>query len=138
MENHSVLPSAGPSLGYVPEDSRGIDHISDSEPPGLQGWRSRSRHAKPASEIQRLDVSPPCIEVIDHQLHHEVLGPLLLEEPLQDETAGASIKDGDLPVENLLESQRLVKALRVFEVLCGEERADQLSPRRNAGHFLSS
>jgi hypothetical protein len=49
-------------------------------------------------------VGPPGIHVVDHELHHAVLGPFLLKVPLQDEAAGAHLEDGHFTIEDLLEA----------------------------------
>jgi hypothetical protein len=79
-------------------------------------------------------VCPPRIEVVDHQLHHEVLGPFFLIVTLQDEPAGSGVENRDLAVENLLESERFVETFGEIEILRGYERTSQLRSRRY-GHF---
>jgi hypothetical protein len=50
-------------------------------------------------------VCPPRVEVVHHELHHEVLGPFLLIVTLQNEATGSGIEDRDVAVENLLEGR---------------------------------
>jgi hypothetical protein len=63
-------------------------------------------------------VYPPRIEIIDHELHHKILG---LVEGRQDEAAGATAEDSNLAVENFFEAQLDVEALRSLKIFCGNE-----------------
>jgi hypothetical protein len=80
-------------------------------------------------------VCPPRIEVIDHELHHKVLG---LVEGRQDEAAGAHAEHSDLAVENFFEAQFDVEALRYLKIFCGNEGSGSLSAAWNVGHRITS
>ena len=46
--------------------------------PGLDGWRAGRPYAEDLRKIEGFNVRPPGVEIVDHQLHHEVTGPVLL------------------------------------------------------------
>src|SRR5690349_13049804 len=64
---------------------------------------------------------PPRIEIIHHQLHHEVPGPILLIMPLENECAQPNAEDGDVSVEKFRKAERLVECAAGLEVFCGKE-----------------
>jgi hypothetical protein len=49
----------------------------------------------------RLYSCPPRIQVVDHELHHEVLG---LIETRQNEAASANPEDGNVAIENVFKA----------------------------------
>ena len=71
---------------------------------------------------------PPSVKIVDHQLHHEILGPVFLIVPLQDVAAGACLKDGDVAVKDLVETKGFVEALGQIEILGRKKGADQFCP----------
>ena len=56
-------------------------------------------------QIEPFDVRPPGVEIIDHELHHEVFSPFLLVVVLKDESAGTGLEDRHVSVEKFLEAQ---------------------------------
>ena len=88
------------------------------------GWGSR--HAKLCRQVKAIDVCPPCIQVIHHQLHYELPVQILVMEVRQQEAAGACSKDGDvITVYELLQTQRFIEPCRDRTVLTGKKRPDQ-------------
>jgi hypothetical protein len=83
-------------------------------------------------------VRPPRIEVVNHELHYEVLSPLLLVVTLENEPTRSGVEDRDISIQNLLETQRLVETLGQIEVPCGEERSSQFGSSRDARHLVTS
>src|SRR5713226_8148164 len=88
-----ILHGALPALRHVPQDAAGIVDVGDAKAPGLHRRRLRVLHAEPGRKIERVEMRPPCVQVVDHELHHAVLGPLLLITALEDEAAGAGVED---------------------------------------------
>src|SRR5579862_8004723 len=130
----SVLDDAFAPL-RMPEHTAGISQKGHAESPGLHCRWARRLYGKLIWQIQCLDVGPPRVEVVHHQLHHEIPRPVLLVMALQDESAGARTEDGHFAVEKLFESERLVKALGQVEILCRQEGAGQLCSRRDGAHL---
>src|SRR5262245_45725044 len=110
----------------MPEDAARIHDICDAKSPRLQGWRFRCRDAEAIWEIERFDMRPPHVEIVNHKLHHEVVGPLFLEVALQDKPTRVGLEDRNLTVENLFKAQCFVETLRKFKILCGNEGTYQL------------
>src|SRR5688572_2423426 len=75
---------------------------------------------------------PPCVEIVDHELHHEISRPVFLIVALQDETARTCVEYGNLAIKDLVESERFIEALRLLEILCRNERTGEL---RSSGDF---
>ena len=61
---------------------------------------------------------PPCIEIVNHELHHEVLDRM---KRRQDEAAGADSEDGNIAIQNLLEAEPRVEALGYLDISGGNE-----------------
>jgi hypothetical protein len=122
----------------MPQHTARISHVCHAETPRLNLRRSRRAHAELAGQIETLDVSPPCVQVVDHELHHEILGPFLLIGSLQDKPARARSKDGNVRIENLVKADRFVEPFGEFEILRGQERAGQLAAIGNSSHLRSS
>ncbi len=90
-----------------------------------------------------MDVGPPRIEIIDHELHHEVFGPVfliiqLLDNPvllikaLQDEAAGADAENGDPRVtEQFFEAEGFVEFFAEVEILGWEQGTRRFRAARN-------
>lgn len=89
-------------------------------------------------EVEVADVLPPCVEVIDHQLHHEVLGPGLFEVVLEDEAGGPDPEDGDLAIEQGGKAEGLVEGLAEGEVLGGEEGAGEVGGGGGHGVYCTT
>ncbi|MEN9508165.1 MAG: hypothetical protein RLZZ621_728 [Gemmatimonadota bacterium] len=106
----SIRRVARTAFGDMPQDSGRIDEIGDAEPPRLYRRRFWRGNAEGSGQVERLEVCPPCIEVIHHQLHHAVLRPLLIGVGLQDESTVAGGEDRNLTVQELLEAQRFIEA----------------------------
>ena len=87
---------------------------------------ARCRHAEPRRQIERADLHPPRVEVVDHQLHHVVPLGCACVRALQDEAARTDPEDRDVPVEPELEAEREIELLRRFEVLRRQKWAREL------------
>src|SRR5438105_4542592 len=74
----SVLYCAGAPFADVPKHSRRIEDKSDPQPPWLHGRRARRLNRESSGQIKPFNVRPPGVEIIDHQLHHKILGPVFL------------------------------------------------------------
>ena len=68
---------------------------------------------------------PPCVEVIDHHLHHAIFSPFFFIILLQDECACAHAKDGDVTIEQFLETKRFLEGFACVEVHCRDEGASR-------------
>src|SRR6185312_4232876 len=134
----SILARAFPSLRHVPEDAGRIHHVRDAQSPGLHRRRARRGNAERGHQVERFDVRPPCIEVVDHQLQHATARPAFIEAPLQDETARAGVENRDVAVEDLVESQRFVETFGAFEVPAGKERTNRFGAGGHAIHGVTS
>src|ERR1700735_1684662 len=88
-----ILNGAIATLADMPKHARGVEDKSDPQAPRLHGRRARRLNIELAGQIERLDMRPPRVEIIDHELHHEVVGPFLLIIALEDETAGTEPED---------------------------------------------
>jgi hypothetical protein len=107
-----VVNDACSSLRNVPQDATRIRKVQHAMTPGLDRWRLWRANAKPLRQIQLRDVDPPRIGIVDHELHHAVLGPLLLIPPLQDEACRAHPEDRHVvAIEKLVEPKRSVELL---------------------------
>jgi hypothetical protein len=87
------------ALGDMPKHARGVINVAHAESPRLDGrgfWRFNPEYLR---QIQSLDMLPPCVEVIDHHLHHAVFGPFFFVISLQDESACAHAENGNIAVE---------------------------------------
>ena len=71
-------------------------------------------------------MGPPCIEIVHHQLHHAVLGPVLLVAALQDRTRLAYVRylGGVDTLLNALDSDR---DLFQAELLLSQVRLSELN-----------
>src|SRR5215831_8476966 len=116
-----VLYGAFAALRNVPQHAAWIHQVRKPQPPWLHRRCFRRAHAECARQIQGIDMLPPSVRIVDHQLHHEILGPVFLIVPLQDEAAAACFKDGDVAVKDLVETKGFVEALGQVEILAGRK-----------------
>ena len=72
-------------------------------------------------------MSPPSIQVVHHELHHEILGPVFLEVSLENEAASPDPEDRHFTIQLFHKTQGFVKALGEVEVLCRQERPSSLT-----------
>src|SRR3954452_14611686 len=100
---------ANPPLGDVPQDPRRIDYIGNPQTPGLHCRGLRPSDSKPDREIKALDMFPPTIEIIHHQLHHAVLCPGFLKPLLQDQAGRTDSEYCYISVQEFVETEALVK-----------------------------
>jgi hypothetical protein len=107
--------------------------IGDPQPPWLHGGRARRRDLEFSRQIKPINMRPPNVEIIDHELHHKVLSPVLLVIGLKYETAGACPEDRHISVQKFFEAQRLIEILGESKVFCRYERAGEFCSAR---HFL--
>jgi hypothetical protein len=91
--------------------------VGDAQSPGLLRRWTQQLDAERIRQVETFEVRPPGVQVVDHQLHHAVLGPLLLETSLQYEGRPADGKNGHVAVEEFLKAERLVKRAASLEVL---------------------
>jgi hypothetical protein len=66
------------ALGDMPKHAGRIINVAYAQSPGLHGrglWLSSPEHLW---LIQRLDMLPPRVEIVDHHLHHAVFRPFFL------------------------------------------------------------
>ena len=131
-----VLYCAIAPLAYVPEHSGWIPYIGDSEAPWLHGWCVRGLDIEFSGQIERFNVRPPGVEVVDHELHHEIFSPVFLISALKYEAAGAGFEDRDIAVEEFFEAQGLVEFFGEIEIFCGHEWAGEFCPAWNLLHFF--
>jgi len=131
-----VVSCAIAPFADVPKHSGWIKDISYPKAPWLHGGSSRRLNIELSRQIKILNMCPPSVEIIDHELHHKVLSPVLLIITLKYKTAGTGSEDRDVSVEKLFEAQRLIEALGEIKVSCGEEWAGKFCPARNLLHFL--
>lgn len=74
---------------------------------------------------QWLMVVPPGVEVIHHQLHHEVLRPVFLVVSLQQKATAPGTEDGHFTVERLLKAKCFVEAFRQIKVFRRKKRTNE-------------
>src|ERR1700735_2618114 len=117
----------------MPKHAGRVDDVRNPQTPRLHCRRTRLRHTELVLQIERLYPCPPRIEVVNHELHHEVLG---LVEAGQNEAAGANPEDDDIAIENFFKAQLDVEAFRQIEVRRRYEGSDQLCPRWNVRHSI--
>jgi hypothetical protein len=117
--SRSVVDRPIPPFGNVPKHSGGIKYISDPKAPRLHGGRLRGLNIEFSRQIKPLDMSPPIVKIIDHELHHEVTSPFFLIVALKNETAGTGAKDRHVPIKELFEAKRLVEVLGEAKSLAG-------------------
>jgi hypothetical protein len=83
-------------------------------------------------ETQSLYPCPPRIQIIHHELHHEVLGPI---KASQEKTARAHPEDRDIiRIEHDLKAEPDVKALRHLKVFGGHKRSGNLGSGGKVRH----
>ena len=107
------------SLADVPKHSRWIHNISDPKAPWLHRRRSRRRDIELSRQVKRIDMPPPSVKIIDHELHHKVFCPVLLIIGLKYETAGACPEDRHISVQKFFEPQSLIEVLGRRKSLAG-------------------
>src|SRR6202050_4568296 len=129
-----VLDCAIAALADVPKHSRWIPNISYPQTPRLHGRWARSRNLEFSRQIEPLEVRPPCVKIIDHELHHKVFRPFLLISALKYEAAGTGVEDRHLAVENFFETQRLIEFLREIKVFRRHEWTGEFGSARNLLH----
>ncbi len=129
-----VLYCAIAALANVPKHSGWIEDISDPKAPWLHRRRARRLNIEFSGQIKPVNVSPPSVKIIDHELHHKVFSPVLLIMALKYETAGTSPEDRYVSVEKFFEAYRLLEVLAEIEVFCGHEWAGEFCSARNLLH----
>src|SRR5580692_7640355 len=130
----SVLCGPLPSLANMPQHSGRIHDISNPKPPWLHGWRARRLYFEFSRQVKSLNVRPPGVEIIHHELHHEVLSQFLLIIALKDETAGAGPENCYISIQKFFETQRLIETLRKRKVPCRYKWPRQFVSARNLQH----
>src|SRR5580693_7645559 len=130
----SVLCGPLPSLANMPQHSGRIHDISNPKPPWLHGWRARRLHFEFSRQVKSLNVRPPGVEIIHHELHHEVLSQFFLIIALKDETAGAGPENCYISIQKFFETQRLIETLRKRKVPCRYKWPRQFVSARNLQH----
>jgi hypothetical protein len=121
---------------YVPKHSGWIHDVSDPKAPWLHGWRARRLNVEFPGQIKRINMRPPSVEIIDHELHHEVFSPLLLILALKYETTRTGPEDRDISVKKFFEAQRLIEVPGKIEISCRHEWAGEFCPARNLIHLF--
>src|SRR5580700_8786346 len=99
----------------MPKHSGGVGDKGDPQAPRLHCRRARRLNIELAGEVQRLDLRPPGVEVVDHKLHHEVFGEVLLIEALKYEATGTGPEDRYLSINKFFEAERLIELFRNVE-----------------------
>ncbi len=115
-------PKSAWLLDHVPENARWVHYIRDYEAPRLECRSTRSAHPILFGEIQALDAFPPALNVIHHQLHHEIAGEAFDVIFLKQESERAEFhrgKRGGNPKG--CETQINIEAQAGFKFLCGDE-----------------
>src|SRR5580698_4875108 len=69
----------------MPEHSRRVHDVRDSETPRLQFRRARSTHTITLGQIEAGDAPPPGIHVMHEQVHHEIARKALSVKALKQE-----------------------------------------------------
>jgi hypothetical protein len=131
-----ILNRSFGSLGDVPKNTRRIDDIGNAKAPGLHGRWFRRGDAKFCRQVEAVDMRPPGVEIVDHEVHHKILGPLLLIVALQNEAARSAVEDRYLAVEHLLEAERFVKPLGTIEILSGHKGSYKFGAGGDAVHVF--
>lgn len=122
-----VNQGARPALCHVPKHPGRIDDVGDPQAPRLHCGCFGFRHPEPCRKREGRNMPPPGIQVVHHELHHEVFGPFLLVVILEDEAALSHSKDRHLTIQNLGEAQRFIEALGQGEILRRHKGPDRLS-----------
>ena len=131
-----VLYCAVAPFADVPKHAGWIHDISDPKSPWLYGRRAWRRNIEFSREIEPINMRPPSVKIINHELHHKVFSPVLLIMALKYETAGTSPEDRHISIEKFFEAQRLVEVLREIKVFCRHEWAGEFCSARNLLHFF--
>ena len=106
----------------VPKDAGRIRQIQHAKPPGLHGRRLRHDAGVFLGELRVVDVLPPRIGVVHHEMHHEVFRELLDVVVLQEEAERANLQLRDLLARPVfLEAEIGVELARDREVPGGDE-----------------
>jgi hypothetical protein len=134
-QSASVLLCLLASLGNVPKHSGWIPDVGDPKAPRLHSRRARRLDFEFSRQIKPTNVRPPSVQIIDHELHHEISRPLLLIIVLKDEAAGTYPEDRHIFVQKFFKAQRLVKALRKRIVFRRYEWASDFCSARNSVHL---
>jgi hypothetical protein len=93
-----------------------IHHKTDAQTPGLNCRCLWLGHAETGWQVELLYRAPPRIKVVNHELHHEICCPLLLEAVPENEAAGTYAKDRDVAVKQLFKSDRFIEAFAQSEI----------------------
>lgn len=120
------------SLGEMPQHASGINNVSNAKSPGLHGGWFGSWHTEAIGKIKQVDMRPPCIQVVHHQLHHEIACPIFLKMTLKQKASASRSEDGDLGIERFFEPQRLVESFGEFKVLCWQKRTSEFGSSNHA------
>src|SRR6516162_8927714 len=91
-------------LRDVPKYTRGIDHVCNTKSPRLHRGLSRWRHTELFRQLESIDMRPPCVEIVNHELHHEFLCPFLLKITLQYETTRTCVENSYVIIKDLIEA----------------------------------
>ena len=102
----------------MPKHPGRIDEVGDAQPPGLNRRWLWIIDTERRRKVQTRNVFPPCIEIVDHQLHHEVPGETLFKVVLKDKTARADSEDCHIAVQQLFKAKLFVERLAEREVTC--------------------
>src|SRR3569833_699390 len=132
-----VLPRSVPrharaAFGKEPEHTRRNEEKDNAPTPPLERRRARRLDVEAGWQIERFDMTPPGIEIVDHKLHHAILSTRLLVIILENERGRAGFEDRDVAVEQLREAERLIEALAYGEILRRKEGPYRIRWRRNA------
>lgn len=91
--NQLVVSDARAPLCHMPQHPAGIEEVRDSKSPRLNCGSFRRLNSESRWKIQSEDVGPPLVEIVDHQLHHAVVGPIGVIARLRNESPGACTED---------------------------------------------
>jgi hypothetical protein len=131
-----VVYCASAPFAYVPKHSGWIPDISDPKAPRLHGWRARRLNIESPGQIKPINVCPPSVKIIDHELHHKIFSPVLLIVALKYETAGTGSEDRYISDKKFFEAQRFIEVLREIKVFCRHEWPGEFCSARNLLHLF--
>ena len=131
-----VLYCAIAPFANVPKNSGWIHDVSDPKAPWLHGRRARRLNMEFSGQVKPIDVRPPGVKIINHELHHKVFSPVLLIMALKYEAAGTGPEDRHISVKKFFEAQRFIEVLGEIKVLCRHEWAGEFCSTRNWLHLF--
>lgn len=100
----------------MPENTRRINDKSNAQTPGLERRRLWSVHTETGWQVEFLYMVPPRIKVVDHELHHEICRPFLLEAVLENEAARTNAKNCHIAIEQLFKTEYFIEAFTQSEI----------------------